>query len=148
MPVRQQGRQPSYRHGLHHGSCSARVIGVVVSEYQSVQPGDAHRPQRWDQDTVAAIGAIAEIRPGIVEQRMMPGLRGNRQALSHIENYQAQGILCGRLRRIEEHRQQQKIPASVPESRSAKVSTARPTCRQQWTMAAVGAVSTPLEARC
>ena len=90
---RQRRRDPADRHGLHDRCGAAGVIGVVVAENQAVQFSDAERAQGGDQDAVAAVGITGKIRAGVVEQCMLPGLRGDCQSLPDIEDDQAQRAL-------------------------------------------------------
>ncbi len=62
------------------------MVGVVVGKHDAVQSGHARGAQEGRHDAVARISVPAEVRPRIVEQRVMPRLRDYRESLSDIEH--------------------------------------------------------------
>ena len=59
-----------------------------MGKHHTVESSHARSAQERDHDPVAGIGVPAEVRTGIVEQRVMSRLRDHRESLSDIENRQ------------------------------------------------------------
>ena len=85
-PSRSDDSNQSDRHRLQHRQRAAAVVGIAVAHHHAVQRAHADCAQIRHDDAVAAVDLRAERRAGVIEQRVVAGLRHDREPLPDIEH--------------------------------------------------------------
>jgi len=85
QPLRLTADNPRYRHpGLDRGRTTGMIV-IGMAEQQQIETSHVQRAQRRQDDTLTGI-EIAETRPGIVKQCVLPGTHQHGQPLPDIQH--------------------------------------------------------------